>query len=76
MNVIKRLLGISLIFIGGLAFIDWVLSFVHFKGSKQPIVDLVIYGDLDTSGGEPILFTLWRLLCPGNGYAWFCDTLG
>ena len=75
MSATKRPLGISLIFVGGLAFIDWVLSFVHFIGSHQPIVDLVFYGDLDTSGGEPILFTIGRWLCPGNGYAWFCDTL-
>ena len=75
MSVTKRLLGISLIFAGGLAFIDWVLSIVFF-GGLQPIIWLNFYGHLDTSGSQPILFTLGTWLCPGNGFAAFCYPLG
>ena len=76
MTVTKRLLGISLILVGGLAFVDWVLSFGLSGGSNQPILDFILYGELDTSGSEPILFTFGRWLCPGNGYAAFCEPLG
>ncbi len=76
MKVTKRLLGISLILVGGLAFVDWVLSFGLSGGSNQPILDFILYGELDTSGSEPILFTFGRWLCPGNGYAAFCEPLG
>ena len=76
MKVFKRLLGISLILVGGLAFIDWVYSFVLWGGLHQPIVDLILHGDLDTSESQPILFTLWIEVCPGNGHPAFCDPLG
>ena len=76
MKVFKRLLGISLILVGGLAFIDWVYSFVLWGGFHQPIVDLILHGYLDTSGSQPILFTLWFEVCPGNGHPAFCDPLG
>ena len=76
MKVTKRLLGISLILVGGLVFIDWVYSFVLWGGLHQPIVDLILHGDLDTSESQPILFTLWIEVCPGNGHPAFCDPLG
>ena len=76
MKVTKRLLGISLILVGGLAFIDWVYSFVLWGGLHQPIVDLILHGDLDTSESQPILVTLWFEVCPGNGHPAFCDPLG
>ena len=76
MNVTKRLLGISLIFVGLLAFIDWGLSFVILGGSRQPIRDLILYGNLYTAEGQHILTAFGSWLCGGNGYAWFCAPLG
>ena len=76
MNVTKRIVGIALIAVGGLAFINWVLSFGLSGGTNQPILDLILYGELDISGSEPILFTFGLWLCPGNGYAAFCEPLG
>ena len=59
MNVTKRLLGKSLVLVGGLAFIDLVLSIVRRREYQEPILDLVLRGDLDTSGSDPVLFNLW-----------------
>ena len=59
-----------------MAFIDWVLSFVLLGGSHQPIRDLILYGNLDTSEGQPILTAFGSWLCGGNGYPWFCAPLG
>ena len=76
MNVTKQLLGMFLILVGGLALIDWVLSFGLSGGSNQPILDFILYGELHISGSDPILFTLWLWVCPGNGFAAFCEPLG
>ena len=76
MNVTKRLLGKSLVLVGGLAFIDLVLSIVRRREYQEPILDLVLRGDLDTSGSDPVLFNLWLWVCPGNGQPAFCDSLG
>ena len=55
---------------------DWILSFGLSGGTIPAILDLIVYGELDTSGIQPLLFTFGLLLCPGNGYTAFCEPLG
>lgn len=66
-----RWVGVFLFVMAGLAFIDWCLTLVAFRGSPA-IVGLILYGELYIRSFPPLPSGLVLLPCPGNGFGFLC----
>ena len=60
-----------LLVMAGLAFIDWWLALVPFRGPPA-IVGLFLYGELYSRSFPPMPSGLILSLCPGNGFGFLC----
>ena len=66
-----RRIGVFLFVMAGLAFIDWGLAPVAFRGPPA-IVRLILHGELYGRSNPPLPFGLIYLPCPGNGFGFLC----
>lgn len=66
-----RSIGLFLFVMAGLAFIDWWLALVPFRGPPA-IVGLFLYGELYSRSFPPLPSGLILSLCPGNGFGFLC----